>query len=212
MKNPPCGGFFISIGCIYKPNSVPILPTAGGCKIEYPDESFEEGLSFASLQDAQFCTRLWRTTLVAVIYLAPMLPSGSSGTHQSCPPQVVSRLSVLTSLPRKDPSFYSGRSILQLPVVDKIGARPCTEVRILPFQPDLTGSFLLAPLRLLSTGVTRYRSVRLRGPVFGLSSPILPTTGGQDWRNCPMQPPLSYHFLYLSQLLIHYFRKGSGIV
>ncbi|KKS38898.1 MAG: hypothetical protein UU98_C0004G0024 [Parcubacteria group bacterium GW2011_GWD2_42_14] len=26
------------VTCIYKPDSVPILPTVGGCKIEYPAE------------------------------------------------------------------------------------------------------------------------------------------------------------------------------
>jgi len=34
--------------------------------------------------------------------------------------------------------------------------RPCIQVRILLFQPDLTGSFLFAPLSLRTTGVTCY--------------------------------------------------------
>jgi len=58
----------------------------------------------------------------------------------------------------------------------RIGARPCIQVRILPFQPDLTGSFLLAPLRLLPMGITHYPFVKLRMRdisqwMFGLSSP-----------------------------------------
>ena len=40
--------------------------------------------------------------------------------------------------------------------LQSLGARPCIQVGILPFQPDLTGSFLFAPLRLPSTGVTCY--------------------------------------------------------
>ena len=34
--------------------------------------------------------------------------------------------------------------------------RPCIQVRILLFQPDLTGSFLFAPLWLPTAGVTCY--------------------------------------------------------
>lgn len=58
----------------------------------------------------------------------------------------------------------------------KIGARPCIQVRILLFQPDLTGSFLFSPLWLPTTGVTCYPFVRLHmcdtsQKMFGLSSP-----------------------------------------
>jgi len=64
-----------------KPNSVPILPTEGGCRIEYPEPV--EGLqSFDFAQDARFCSCLRQAKSATIIYLGLRLLATSSGTSR----------------------------------------------------------------------------------------------------------------------------------
>ena len=61
-------GFSHCMDRVDKPNSVPILPTGGGCRIEYP-ESIEGLQSFDFAQDARFCSCLRQAKSATIIYL-----------------------------------------------------------------------------------------------------------------------------------------------
>ena len=50
-----------------EPDSVPILPTAGGCRIENPE--FIEGLPLDFARDARFCNCLRQAKLATVMHL-----------------------------------------------------------------------------------------------------------------------------------------------
>ena len=53
----------------------------------------------------------------------------------------------------------------------KVEARSCTRVSILPFHPNLIGSSLFATLWLLKMGITHYvLLIQVSRSVFGLSS------------------------------------------
>ena len=149
-----------------------------------------------------------------IIYLVPLLPSGSSGTRRFCPPEVVAESSTLSISEGSDPSLRSGRSILQLPSAGKIGARPCMRVRICSLHlsscletrpshslgaifPFRKKSSLWSPLSSRTAGVTRYlfadsarqRQVKLAHVRTFLSSHV-ESIAQRAWRKAPQCFPV----------------------
>lgn len=111
--------------------------------------------------------------LIAIIYLRRLLPIACSGTRHILPTEGVAKSSVL-SVVKDNSSFHSEREILWSPAANKICARPCTRVRILPFH------FHVA-MKLFSRRILAFRHWRHCSHLYGYPRQALPAT----WLRAP---------------------------